>query len=88
MKKLICRLFHRKYHYADYEGKHIVNKNGSYRCMGCEKCHNGWYEKRPPMHTVCVVLGHRFYQGIAGYGSDGTPYPGKFCYDCDYAEEM
>lgn len=88
MRKLICRLFHRGHHFADYQAQHLVSKKGSFRCMGCRKCGNGWYEKRPEMRLLCALFGHRFYQGIAGFGSDGVPYPGKFCYDCDYSEEM
>lgn len=85
--RLICRLFHRKRHFIDYQGQHLVNEKGTFRCMGCRKCGDGWYEQRRPMWLSCAVLGHRFYQGIAGYGADGTPYPGKFCLDCDYSED-
>jgi hypothetical protein len=54
--------------------------------MRCGKCKDGWYERRPAMRLACALFGHRFYQGVAGYGADGIPYPGKFCLDCDYSE--
>ena len=88
MKRILCRFFHRQHHFADYQGRHLVTKNGSFRCMGCRKCGNGWYEKSPSMRLPCVLFGHRFYQGVAGHCADGTPYPGKFCYDCDYSEDL
>ena len=43
-----CRLFHRKWHYADYDGRHIVSNSGTFRAMGCRKCSHGWYAKVQP----------------------------------------